>query len=464
MSDLREQYLRANRHRDLAFVERPYLGSPGAPAQDETNTSKIWAHLNGGFLMGYEYTRWWSESRALRTTAVLGDWSWLNKVRITGPNAEAFLDRISVKSVVGQQVGQTLFTPMLSEHGRIAIEGLTLKLAEDDYLFTQSGAQFWLPLQAERLGIDVQLEDQTPDWTCFALQGPSSSQVLEAVTGEVFADMRFSRWRQLELFGTEVIVQRQGVTGEVGYEFFMRTDTGRAHELWRRIREVGAEFGLRELGFKAQLIGHTESNMPTIIRDFLPDRFPREKLARFARLWSTEEELAAVDYDLTEQLVSPAELGWGSIVDLDHEFVGRDALRAEADVGGPRRLWRGLLWDSDDIGELFAAQFRDAPAPPPPDLPWGQFRMQFLRVRRDDEPVGWASAATYSPNLRRMISNGRVDRELPIGTTVTVDWGFPGYPTWRLRATVVEQPFIAQRRREDLTATAAGSANTAQAR
>ena len=171
MEDLREQYRRANQYRDLAFVDRPYLGSPGAPAQDETNISKTWMHLNGGFLIGYEYTRWWEESRALRTTAVLGDWSWLNKVRISGRNAEAFLDRISVKSVVRQEVGQTLFTPMTSADGQVAIEGVTLKLAENDYLFTQSGAQFWLPLQAQR-GVDVTLEDQTPDWTCFALQGP----------------------------------------------------------------------------------------------------------------------------------------------------------------------------------------------------------------------------------------------------------------------------------------------------
>jgi glycine cleavage system aminomethyltransferase T len=409
-------------------------------------------HLNGGFLIGYEYTRWWAESRALRTAAVVGDWSWLNKVRVTGPNAESFLDRISVKSVLKQEVGQTLFTPMTSADGRIAIEGLTLKLAENDYLFTQSGAQFWLPLQAKLLGVDVGLEDQTPDWTCFALQGPRSRQVLEAVTGQPFADLRFSRWRAVELFGTETIVQRQGVTGEVGYEFFMPTGTGRAHALWRRIREVGAEFGLRELGFKAQLIGHTESNMPTIIRDFLPDRFPARKLPRFAKLWASEEELAAVDYDLSEQLVTPAEVGWGYTVDLDHEFVGREALQAERDAGGPRRTWRGLLWDADDMGELFAAQFRGAPAPPPPDLPWGQFRMQYMRVRQEDRQVGWASAATYSPTLRSMISNARVDSEVPLGAAVTVDWGFPGHPTWRLRATVADQPFIAQHRRDDLTA------------
>jgi glycine cleavage system aminomethyltransferase T len=116
------------------------------------------------------------------------------------------------------------------------------------------------------------------------------------------------------------------------------------------------------------------------------------------------------------------------------------------------------LWNADDMGDLFAAQFRDDPAPPPPDLPWGQFRMQYLRTRRGDEQVGWASALTYSPNLRRMISNARLDRGVQVGDEVTVEWGGPGAggiagePTWRIRATVVEQPFITQHRRDDVSA------------
>lgn len=459
--DLQEQYRLANQYRRLAFQERPYLGSPGAPAQDETNVSHTWVHLNGGFLMGYEYTRWWRESRALRTTAVIGDWSWLNKVRIRGRQATEFLDRISVKDPTRTVVGQTLFTPMAGDDGRIAIEGLTTKLGDEDYLFTQSGAQYWVPLQQQLLGMDVEVIDETPDWTCFAVQGPKSVEVLAAATGEDFRDLRFSRWRRVELFDGEVIVQRQGVTGEIGFELLMRTENGRAHELWRAVRDAGAEYGLRELGFKAQLIGHTESNMPTIIRDFLPDRFPREKLPRFAALWVTPEELEANPQDLTEHLVTPAEVGWGYTVDLDRDgaarrFRGRDALAAEADAGGPRRTFRGLVWNPDDVGELFAAQFRDAPAPPPPDLPWGQFRMQFLPVERDGAAVGWASAWTYSPTLRRLISNVRLDRDLAVGDEVTVAWGGPGgggiagEPTWRLRATVADQPFITQHRRDTL--------------
>jgi len=42
-----------------------------------------------------------------------------------------------------------------------------------------------------------------------------------------------------------------------------------------------------------------------------------------------------------------------------------------------------------------------------------------------------------------------------IGAEVTVDWGGPGAggiagePTWRIRATIAEQPFLRQHRRDD---------------
>ena len=270
MSDesYKDVYRRANQYGKTSFLERPYFGSPGAPAQAETNISNIWGHINGGFLIGYEYTRWWMESLALRQTAILGDWSWLNKVRVTGPDAERFLNFATVKDISRQQIGQIMYTPMTNEDGKVAIEGLTWKFGDSDFIFTQSGAQSWLPQILQLTDFEVTLEDVTPDYTCFALQGPKATDILEALTGEDFKDMKFSRWRRTRAVGEDVLVGRQGVTGEVGYEFLMRTDTGKAHELWREIRRVGQDFGMRELGFKTQLIGHTETGIATVIRRF----------------------------------------------------------------------------------------------------------------------------------------------------------------------------------------------------
>jgi vanillate/3-O-methylgallate O-demethylase len=456
-SFVRREYLRANNHRGTAFIDRPYIGSPGAPAQAETNASMIWGHMLGGFLLGYEYTRWWKESKALRSAAVLGDWSWLHKVSVKGPDAAKFMAYISVKNLAHQQVGQVMFAPMVNDDGKVAVEGLSLRLGEDEFLYTAGGAETYLPLLKSKTRFDVAVEDVTPDYTCFALQGPRSTAIVEELTQQPFKDLRFSRWRKTRALGEEVIVARQGVTGEVGYEFFIRTDTGKAHELWRTIRQRGEPYGLRELGLKAQLIGHTETGIATSMRDYLPARgshVPSEN--KLVRRWSSGEELALLGDDLGPHFCSPAELGWAHTVDLEREeFVGQHALAREAQQGGPARHFIGLMWNSEDMARLYARLFEDEPSAPPPDLPYGQMRVCFLRIMQGAKQVGWATGATYSPNLRRMISLGRIDRELCVaGTEVTVIWGnFADEPTMNIRARVHELPFIRQRRRDDLSAT-----------
>jgi len=442
---LREQYEKAQQLGKLAFAERPYFGSPAAPAQAETNASQIWGHINSGYLIGYEYSRWWKESLALRQAAVLGDWSWLNKTRVRGRDAAKLLDYATVKDLSRQQQGQIVHTPMLSEQGKVAIEGLTLKLGENDYLFTQSAGLRWLDFLRQKKNFDVALEDVTPDYTCYALQGPRSTEILEALTGQIWADLRFSRFRETKILETETIVSRQGVTGEVGYEFLMRTDTGRAHELWRRLREVGRDFGLRELGFKAQMIGHTETGIATVIRDYIPDRGSLDQLRKMMRYWMSAEELEAAEWNVGEHLCSPAELGWGHAINLGkRDFHGKAAVEAQT----PRWRLMGLEWSSEDMAELYAAQFRDAPSAPPPDLPAGQFRVFFLRVRDG----GWASGYAYSPTLRRMISLARLDRGIQPGDKVQVRWGgFSDEPACTIRATVRALPFIAQQRTKNLS-------------
>src|SRR5580765_7071094 len=184
VSYLREQYEKAQQLGKLAFVERPYFGSPGAPAQAETNASQVWGTINSGYLIAYEYTRWWKESLALRNSAVVGDWSWLNKTRVRGRDAARLIGYATVKDTSRQVPGQILYTPMTDAAGKVAIEGLTWQLADDDFIFTQSAGLKWLEFLRDRIGAKVELTDVTPDYTCYALQGPRSTEVLEALTGE----------------------------------------------------------------------------------------------------------------------------------------------------------------------------------------------------------------------------------------------------------------------------------------
>ena len=152
--------------------------------------------------------------------------------------------------------------------------------------------------------------------------------------------------------------------------------------------------------------------------------------------------------DPAMSIVSPYELNLDYLIGLDRsdDFMGKEALQAEITAGGPARRMKGLIWNSDDVSELFAAQFRDEPSPPPIRLPHPLFPEAYDIVK-DGKQVGWATSVCYSPTLRRIFSYGRLDISLTdTGTEVKVVLGGGEFPTMEIRAEVVEPPFIKRKR------------------
>ena len=92
----------------------------------------------------------------------------------------------------------------------------------------------------------------------------------------------------------------------------MRTDTGRAHELWREDPRGRARLRPARARLQGAAIGHTETGIATVIRDYLPARGTPDQLRRMLRHWMSAEEHAALDWDVSEHLCSPAELRLGA--------------------------------------------------------------------------------------------------------------------------------------------------------
>src|SRR5690606_27249116 len=108
----------------------------------------------------------------------------------------------------------------------------------------------------------VSIEDVTPDYSVFQLQGPRCFDILETMTRQNFHDLRFSRGRWINFKGYDVYVSRQGVTGELGFELMAPVDGDKSDAavvLWDGLAEAGKQFGLRMTGNKARRIGHIEA-------------------------------------------------------------------------------------------------------------------------------------------------------------------------------------------------------------
>ena len=206
---------------------------------------------------------------------------------------------------------------------------------------------------------------------------------MKALFGESIMDLRYYWLREIELDGIPLIVSRTGWSSELGYELYLR-DGSRGDELWERIMEAGAPFGLKP--------GHTSS-----IR-----RIEGGMLSYHA------------DADIH---TNPYELGFDRLVNLDMEadFIGKDALR-RIQVEGPQRRQVGLVIDG-------------SPLKGP--------NTTFWPISKDGNTVGKVTSVVYSPRLEQNIALAMVSAdcaEIGALVEVAVPWG-------SAQATIVERPF-----------------------
>ena len=352
------------------------------------------------------------EYNAIREAAAVIDVSPLYKYRITGPDAIRLADRVITRDATKLKVGQVYYTPWCDEHGKVIDDGTLHRVADDELRWTAADPQIrWLTMNAA--GLDVQVEDVTEQVAALALQGPFSRAVLEGATGDDFGDLRYFRRRAAKVGKTELDVSRTGYTGDLGYELWIPSQ--HAEAVWDALFEAGQAYAIRPAGMLALDVTRLEAGLILLEVDYTSARHAMNP----------------------EQNYSPFEIGLGRLVSFDKaDYVGRRALKAEQDAGGPARRLVGLILDWYDIEGLYDRQGLPPAISPTTDrshVPvWGDGGRQ----------VGKATSHGWSPILKQAIALASVPPryERP-GTRVQVEWTVEGR-RGRVNATVVELPFL----------------------
>jgi len=137
--------------------------------------------------------------------------------------------------------------------------------------------------------------------------------------------------------------------------------------------------------------------------------------------------------------------------ELDHEFIGREAL--EPEIANPKRTIVTLVWDADDVADVYVSLFKKGAPYQYMEMPRNILGCLFAHaVQRDDEVVGVSTSRCYSYYFREMLSLCVLDVSLCApGTYVTVVWGRPGLPQKHIRAVVRPAPYKRDNRRLDVS-------------
>ena len=247
-----------------------------------------------GWEMPIQYEGIRQEHVSVRTGAGVFDVSHMGEIETSGPQAEAFLQRLLSNDVTRIAERGAQYSVMCREDGGVLDDLFTYRLGPDRFLTVTNAANHekdlaWFKQHAG--GFDAEVRDAHADWAMLAVQGPQARAALERLAdGELPARMRTA---ELELAGAELLVCGTGYTGEDGCELMIAP--GDAGAVWDALLAEGvspAGLGARDT-LRLEVCFHLYGN------------------------------------DLDEEH-DPLEAGLGWCCKIDTGFIGADALSGRA--------------------------------------------------------------------------------------------------------------------------------------
>jgi len=300
-----------------------------------------------------------AEHKAVRENVGMYDMSSFGKLRVEGPDAEAFLNYVGGGDY-SVPVGKIVYTQFLNNRGGIEADVTVTRLSETAYLVVTPAAtrladQTWM--MRHKGDFNVVITDVTAGEGVLAVMGPNARKLLQKVSPNDFSNEvnPFGTAQEIELGMGLARAHRVTYVGELGWEIYVGADmAGHAFEtLW----EAGQDMGLKLCGMH------------------MMDSCRIEKGFRH------------FGHDITcEDHVLEAGLGF-AVKTGKPDFVGRDAVLRKKETGLKTRMVQFRLTDPEPL------LYHNEP------------------VVRDGEIVSYLSSGNYGHTLGGAIGMGYVPCE-----------------------------------------------------
>jgi 4-methylaminobutanoate oxidase (formaldehyde-forming) len=259
---------------------------------------------------------------------------------------------------------------MLNSRGGIECD-FTVTRVEEELFSIVTGTAFanpdlsWIRRHVPGDG-SVRCADVTARWSCFALWGPRSRDILAPLADDPL-DFGYMHMRELAVGDVPVRALRVTFVGELGWELYCPSEYGAG--LWRALWRAGREHGLVAGGYKA---------------------IDSMRLEKGYRVWAA---------DITPE-ENPFEAGLGFCVRKQGGFIGAEAIGVGVGVERPapqRRLRCVVLDDPRSVA------LGNEP------------------VRVGGEVLGRVTSGGYGYTVERSIAYAYLPASVELGSAVEID-------------------------------------------
>ena len=382
-----------------------------------------------------EFTNWRDEQHAWQETCVLYNQSFhMTDMYVEGPDALELLTDLGINSFKNFTADKAKQFVACNYDGYVIGDVVLFYL--DKNLFNLVGrpsVHNWVQYHCETQGYDAKVERderaaarQGPivrKVYRFQVQGPNALEVIQKATGKPVPEVKFFNMTEFKIAGRKVHALRHGMAGQPGFELFGPWPEG--DEVKAALVAAGEEFGLRQVGARAYSSNTLESGW---IPSPLPAVYTGEKMKKYrqwlpANGYEGMSSLGGSFYsaDISDYYLTPHDLGYGSIINLDHDFIGRDALAKMQ----PRRKKVTLALDGGEVTRAIGTMFQKGDGAKYFDFPSAVYSTwPYDKVMKGGKTVGVSTWCGYSFNERKMLTLAMVDIEhSKPGTEVVFVWG-----------------------------------------
>jgi aminomethyltransferase len=320
-----------------------------------------------GYNMPVQYEGINIEHETVRQGVGVFDVSHMGEFFIKGPQALDLIQQVITNDASKLVPNKAQYAALTNEHGGIVDDLIVYQLAENSYMLVVNASNIdkdfnWITSHNH---FDAEVTNTSDSYSLLAIQGPKAAEAMQSLTEVNLADIAYYHFAVGTFAGVpEVIISATGYTGSGGFEIYFKNES--AAQIWERVFEAGAAYGIKPIGLAA--------------RDTL-------------RL---EMGYCLYGNDINDQ-TSPLEAGLGWITKLSKSFVGSEVLVAQKAAGITRKL----------VG--FELTEKGIP------------RHDYVIVDEKGQQIGLVTSGTMAPSLGKGIGLGYVAIDFSaVGTKIWI--------------------------------------------
>ncbi|TDQ31037.1 glycine cleavage system aminomethyltransferase GcvT [Zeaxanthinibacter enoshimensis] len=311
-----------------------------------------------GYSMPVSYEGVNAEHETVRNAVGVFDVSHMGEFLVEGPKALELIQKISSNDASKLTIGKAQYSCMPNETGGIVDDLIIYRVKDETYLLVVNASNIqkdWDHISKYNAAIGAEMRDLSDNYSLLAIQGPKAVEAMQSLSSIDLSAIAFYNFEVADFAGIEnVIISATGYTGSGGFEIYCKNEE--VEQVWDKVLEAGAEFGIKPIGLAA--------------RDTL-------------RL---EMGYCLYGNDINDT-TSPLEAGLGWITKFTKDFVNSEALKEQKENGVSRKL---VAFELNERG-----------------IP----RQGYELLDQEGKVIGEVTSGTMSPSLGKGIGLGYVPVE-----------------------------------------------------